>query len=90
MFKNTLWTLFCLTSTLLLNAQSNSDTNIPEATMIESTNEIPTEYFNYKDIKVFGTVIDGDTKIPLEYATVSFYSHDEQKIIDGVITNIKG
>lgn len=44
----------------------------------------------FKDIKITGTVVDAETKIPLEYATVSFFNHKDQKIVDGVITNLEG
>ncbi|WNH10195.1 TonB-dependent receptor domain-containing protein [Thalassobellus suaedae] len=43
-----------------------------------------------KNITVRGKVIDAETKEPLEYATVSFYSQVENKIIDGVITDANG
>ncbi|WNH12184.1 TonB-dependent receptor domain-containing protein [Thalassobellus suaedae] len=43
-----------------------------------------------KNITVRGKVIDAETKEPLEYATVSFYSQVENKIIDGVITDVNG
>lgn len=43
-----------------------------------------------KNITIKGKVIDGDTKQPLEYATVSFFSYKENKIVDGIITDING
>ncbi|WP_242132311.1 TonB-dependent receptor domain-containing protein [Aestuariivivens marinum] len=46
--------------------------------------------FNIKKVVVSGKVIENETKQPLEYATVSFYSHKEKKIIDGTITDING
>ncbi|WP_298902049.1 TonB-dependent receptor [uncultured Psychroserpens sp.] len=42
------------------------------------------------DITITGTVIDADDKVPLEYATVSFFSKKENKIVTGGITNNKG
>ena len=45
---------------------------------------------NYKNRTVKGTVIDKDNKLPLEYATISFYSVTKQKIVDGTITDING
>ncbi|AJR04313.1 outer membrane beta-barrel protein [Siansivirga zeaxanthinifaciens] len=45
---------------------------------------------NEKNITITGKVIDADTNTPLEYATISFYSIKEKKIVDGVITNIDG
>lgn len=43
-----------------------------------------------KDIKVSGKVIDEETKEPLEYATVAFFSKQQNKIITGGITDING
>ncbi|MDG5491883.1 TonB-dependent receptor [Psychroserpens sp. SPM9] len=43
-----------------------------------------------QDITVSGTVIDSEDKIPLEYATISFFSIKENKVITGGITNEKG
>ncbi len=43
-----------------------------------------------KNITITGKVIDKDTKEPLEYATISFFSKQEKKIIDGCITDAKG
>ena len=43
-----------------------------------------------KNITVTGKVIDKDTKQPLEYATVAFFSKKENKIIDGGITDSNG
>ncbi len=52
-------------------------------------NPVETTY-NIKKVEVSGKVIEDETKQPLEYATVSFYSHKEKKIIDGTITDING
>ncbi|MFH4968962.1 outer membrane beta-barrel protein [Gaetbulibacter sp. M240] len=43
-----------------------------------------------KNITIKGVVIDADTKTPLEFATVSIRKHDDQQVIDGVITDISG
>ena len=43
-----------------------------------------------KDITLSGTVIDAETKQPLEYATVSLFSKKLNKIITGGITNAQG
>lgn len=43
-----------------------------------------------KDITITGKVIDKDTKAPLEYATVTFFSKKENKIVDGCVTDING
>lgn len=43
-----------------------------------------------KTIKVTGRVIDKETNDPLEYATISFISPKENKIITGGITETNG
>jgi hypothetical protein len=43
-----------------------------------------------KDIIISGKVFDRETNEPLEYATISFFSQIENKIITGGITDIKG
>lgn len=43
-----------------------------------------------KNITITGKVIDKDTKEPLEYATVAFFSKKENKVIDGGITDSNG
>lgn len=43
-----------------------------------------------KNITIKGKVIDAETKQPLEYATVSFYSYSQEKVVDGIITNMDG
>lgn len=43
-----------------------------------------------KNITIKGKVIDAETKQPLEYATISFFSYSENKIVDGIITNTDG
>ena len=90
MLKNILASFFSLTSLLLLNAQSNSDLETPEPKKIESNEKYSPSYTDSKDIKVIGKVLDGDTKSPLEYATVSFYNHNDKIIVDGVITDVNG
>lgn len=40
--------------------------------------------------QITGKIIDSDTKIPLEYATVALYSELNNKLISGVITNNEG
>ena len=46
--------------------------------------------FAQKDIKVEGIVVEQDTNIPLEYATVTFKSKPDNKVVDGGITDEKG
>ena len=43
-----------------------------------------------KSVTVSGKIIDKDTKLPLEYATVAFFSKKENKIVDGGITDANG
>ena len=43
-----------------------------------------------KEVKVTGTVIDKETKQPLEYATIAFFSKHQNKIVTGGITDSKG
>ncbi|MFV0540594.1 MAG: TonB-dependent receptor domain-containing protein [Aestuariibaculum sp.] len=43
-----------------------------------------------KKVVISGTIIDKDTKQPLEYATVAFFSKEENKIVDGGITDFDG
>ncbi|MBU2951960.1 TonB-dependent receptor [Tamlana agarivorans] len=43
-----------------------------------------------KELTITGTVIDEETKQPLEYATISFFSKAENKIVEGGITNENG
>lgn len=46
--------------------------------------------FAQKDVKIEGTVIEEDTSIPLEYATVVVKTKADNKIISGGITDSKG
>ena len=43
-----------------------------------------------KEVTITGKVIDEETKEPLEYATIAFFSKKMNKIITGGITDIKG
>ena len=43
-----------------------------------------------KEVTITGKVLDEETKEPLEYATVVFFSKELNKIITGGITDIKG
>ncbi|NND10100.1 MAG: TonB-dependent receptor, partial [Flavobacteriaceae bacterium] len=42
------------------------------------------------EITVSGKVLDEETKLPLEYATIAFFSNRQNKIITGGITDDKG
>ncbi len=75
MYRLSLAMIVLLAFSAVLNAQHKNP--------IETT-------FNIKKVVVSGKVIENETKQPLEYATVSFYSHKEKKIIDGTITDING
>lgn len=91
MLKYTLAIIFTLSSSLIINGQSDINAIAPNQEKTEPTSESSLVYSNdFKDIKVIGVVLDGDTKLPLEYATVSFFSHVDQKVVDGVITNTNG
>ncbi len=50
----------------------------------------PSPTSELKDVKVSGKVIDKETKEPLEYATVAFFSKQQNKIVTGGITDMKG
>lgn len=43
-----------------------------------------------KDVNISGKVIDQETKEPLEYATIAFFSKQQNKIVTGGITDAKG
>jgi outer membrane receptor protein involved in Fe transport len=43
-----------------------------------------------REVKITGKVIDKDSNQPLEYATIAFYSKQQNKIVTGGITDIKG
>lgn len=72
--------VFCLS--ILVNASLYSQ---PKQTEI-------TDVFNNvaKEVEISGKVIDKDTKEPLVYATVAFFSRAENKIITGGITDDNG
>lgn len=43
-----------------------------------------------REVKISGKVIEKDTNIPLEYATVAFYSNPGNEIVTGGITDLQG
>ena len=43
-----------------------------------------------REVTITGKVIDKETKQPLEYATIAFFSKRQNKIVTGGITDIKG
>ncbi len=46
--------------------------------------------FAQREVTVSGKVIDAEEKYPLEYATISFFSKSENKIVTGGITDLEG
>jgi hypothetical protein len=58
--------------------------------LLISTTKLLAEPETVKDRVVKGNVIDQETKQPLEYATISFFSYKEQKVVDGTITDVDG
>ena len=46
--------------------------------------------FAQKEVKVEGTVVEESTNIPLEYATITFKTNPDNKIVTGGITDSKG
>ena len=46
--------------------------------------------FAQKEIKVEGTVVEQGSNIPLEYATITFKSKPDNKVVNGGITDEKG
>ncbi|WP_439151137.1 TonB-dependent receptor domain-containing protein [Winogradskyella sp.] len=49
-----------------------------------------TQTFAQKEVKVQGTVIEKDSNIPLEYATITFKSKPDNTIVTGGITDSNG
>jgi len=43
-----------------------------------------------KEVTITGNVIDEETKEPLEYATIAFFSKSQNKIVTGGITDVAG
>ncbi|MFC4722000.1 TonB-dependent receptor domain-containing protein [Geojedonia litorea] len=78
--------LICIltfTTVFAQNQQPTSPQSPGEKTTKIITNEV-------RDITVTGKVIDKDVNLPLEYATVAFFSRKENKIVTGGITDIDG
>ncbi|MDD7887622.1 outer membrane beta-barrel protein [Flavivirga sp. 57AJ16] len=49
-----------------------------------------TESTTLKDVTITGKIFDKETKDPLEYATISFFSKQKNKIVAGGITDANG
>lgn len=45
---------------------------------------------DFVNVRISGKIIDGETMLPLEYATISFFSSADQQVIDGTITRVDG
>ena len=43
-----------------------------------------------REVTISGKVIDKETNLPLEYATIAFYNKQQNKIVTGGITDVKG
>ena len=56
----------------------------------KETANTTTKFEILKDITVTGKVIDKDTQLPLEYASIAFFSKNENKIVEGGITDANG
>ncbi len=63
---------------------------IPTINAQPKSTEKPDSKILLKDVVITGKVLDKETKEPLEYATIAFFSKKENKIITGGITDIKG
>ncbi len=50
----------------------------------------PNDLTIQREVKVLGKIIDIETKEPLEYATISFFSKQQNKVVTGGITDIQG
>ena len=78
MYKLIFAALFLLTNVTHISAQpQNKETTSIKAIL-------------FKNVTITGKVLDKDSKEPLEYATIVFFSKKENKIITGGITDIKG
>ncbi|TWO32919.1 TonB-dependent receptor [Seonamhaeicola sediminis] len=53
-------------------------------------NNSSSAFYGIKDAIITGKVVDKETKDPLEYATVSFFSKEKNTIVAGSITDAKG
>ena len=57
---------------------------------IDAQPKNPIENTSLKKVIITGKVIDKETQEPLEYATISFFSKEENKIETGGITDVNG
>ena len=90
---------FNLTVTLLLlgvffhsvNAQSSNESVRKSSSLKYSKpKHANNQNATFKDVVISGTVLDKETKEPLEYATISFFNKRTNKIETGGITDSKG
>jgi len=77
---------FLYATNLYSQNQNHSSINSPG----ESSAKGNTTLNEVRDVTVTGKVIDKDVNLPLEYATVAFFSKKENKIVGGGITNEEG
>ncbi len=86
MFRQLLTTIFIGLLPIISFAQQAPGSTTPNAKTV-STPSVTSEV---KNVTITGKVIEKDTKQPLEYATVSFFSKRSNKIVTGGITNLQG
>ena len=92
-------TLFAAFLSHSVNSQSSIDeskvSNAVNLIKYSSTTPNETEKANslnsiLNDVIITGAVFDNETKEPLEYATVTFFSKRENKMVGGSITDLQG
>ncbi|MGZ0017096.1 TonB-dependent receptor domain-containing protein [Yeosuana sp. AK3] len=83
-----LFTIFFVTLNHAQTAVSNSNKSKILTTL--NTGQVSGKPLILNDVIITGTIYDNDTKEPLEYATVSFFNKNENKIETGGITDAKG
>jgi outer membrane receptor for ferrienterochelin and colicin len=74
---------------LLTLAAQNKNTSIPQSPNGPSPKSQMT-LSEVRDVTITGKVIDKDVNLPLEYATIAFFSKKENKIVGGGITDPEG
>jgi hypothetical protein len=81
---------FSLTLLFLLTlAAQNKNTSIPQSPDGPSPKS-QMALSEVRDVTITGKVIDKDVNLPLEYATIAFFSKKENKIVGGGITDPEG
>ncbi|TVZ59569.1 outer membrane receptor protein involved in Fe transport [Flavobacteriaceae bacterium MAR_2010_105] len=77
--------VICLSTLTTVFAQ-----NQPKAPQTPGENTTKTIINEVRDVTITGKVIDKDVNLPLEYATVAFFSKKENRIVTGGITDAEG